>query len=89
MNEWQYIVISAIVAAIAYLFVSGQKQGNAVASIEGKINQLFNNQLEMKQSQEDIREEQKALDQKLDLFLKNEIDILKEIARQGFTRNKD
>lgn len=99
MDQWQAIVITAIVGAIAYLFNSDKMKARALASIEVTLKQIVENQSdmrkqisedqhEMKERQEEIKKRQEEIDAKLNLFIKTEVDTLKELARQGFTRNK-
>jgi hypothetical protein len=93
METWEGVVVTTIVAAIAYLFLSDKAKDKTLTSIEGKINQLFEShtemkrdiaedQLEMKKRQEEIRMEQQKIDVKLNLFLKNELDQYKDLTNQ-------
>lgn len=97
MDQWQALVMTAIVGSIAYLFVSYKNQSSKLSSIETMLGQIVQNQTEMrhqisedkqemKEAQDAIRLQQQAIDNKLNTFLKSEIDTLKELA--SFTRNK-
>ena len=81
MVRWEEIAIGIITAVIVWLFVRQERQGNSMASIETKLNNILDNQKQM-------NDKQKQLDDKLNTFLKNEVDALKELTRQGFARNK-
>lgn len=92
MDQWQEIVVGAIIAAIAYLFISDKNKAKALASIEVSLQQIITSQIEMKQqiaedkqdmkqTQEAIKLQQKNIDDKLNLFLKSEIDTLKELVQ--------
>jgi soluble cytochrome b562 len=100
MDQWQALVATAIVGALAYLFNSDKNKARSMASIETSLKQLLENQVEMKhqisedkqemkETQEAIKLQQKNIDDKLNLFLKSEIDTLKELVRQDKkTRNQ-
>jgi hypothetical protein len=74
METWQIVFISLYGGVLAYLAMSQVQQGKQLSSISTMMDTINKNQ--------------ERLDKKLDLFLKNEIDTLKELARQGFSRNK-
>lgn len=68
MDIWEGVALSIIIAVMGWLFIRQEKQGNAMTSIEIKLNYII--------------ESQKALDQKLNLFLADEMNALKAIIRQ-------
>jgi transcription termination factor NusB len=97
MDQWQALVMTCIVGAIAYLFLAYSKQSSKLGSIETMLGQIVQNQAEMreqiaedkhemKEAQDAIKLQQQAIDHKLNTFLKSEIDTLKDLA--SFVRNK-
>lgn len=74
MEPWQVVFITLYGGVLAYLALSQVQQGKQLSSMATMV--------------EAINKKQERMDQKLDLFLKNEIDTLKELVRQGFSTNK-
>lgn len=74
MEPWQVVFITLYGGVLAYLALSQVQQGKQLSSMATMV--------------ESINKKQERMDQKLDLFLKNEIDTLKELVRQGFSTNK-
>lgn len=74
MEPWQVVFITLYGGVLAYLALSQVQQGKQLSGMATMV--------------ESINKKQERMDQKLDLFLKNEIDTLKELVRQGFSTNK-
>jgi hypothetical protein len=67
MEPWQIVFISLYGGVLAYLAISQIQQGKILASINTMIDQILRTQ--------------ERQEKKLDLFLKSEIDTLKELVR--------
>ena len=74
MEPWQIVFITLYGGLLAYLALSQVQQGKQLASIGTMVQEL--------------REDMKRQDSKLDLFLKTEVDTLKDLMRR-FSRNSD
>lgn len=73
MEPWQVVFISLYGGILAYLALSQVQQGKQLSSMAAMMDAISKNQ--------------EKLDTKLNLFLKNEMDQLKELVKLGF-RNK-
>lgn len=74
MEAWEEIAWGAMILIIAWLFIRQEKQGNTITSMIVKLDNII--------------EAQKEFDAKLNLFLKSEVDTLKELVRQGKGRSQ-
>lgn len=75
MEVWQIVFISLYGGVLAYLALSQIQQGKILSAMSTMVGQIQKNQ--------------EAVEKKLDLFLKSEIDTLKEIARQGHRKPRN
>lgn len=74
MEPWQVGFIMLYGGLLAYLMLQHVQHSRTIASMSTMI--------------ETIIEKQNKMDDKLDRFIKQEIDILKELTRQNFETNK-
>lgn len=74
MEPWQITFISIYGAVLAYLALSQIQQGKMISSMSTML--------------EEIKRNQDKVDEKLNVFLKSEIDTLKELVRQGKGRSQ-
>jgi low affinity Fe/Cu permease len=93
MEPWEGLVISGIVAAIGYLFVSKVAQGKSITSIEVKLDYIIATQNEMRdhmiKDKEENASRQKEINDKLNLFIKTEIDELKNLSNELIRQRKN
>lgn len=67
MEPWQIVFISLYGGVLAYLAISQIQQGKTLSAMNTMIDQIMKTQ--------------ERQEKKLDLFLKSEIDTLKELVR--------
>lgn len=67
MEPWQIVFISLYGGVLAYLAISQIQQGKTLSAMNTMIDQILKTQ--------------ERQEKKLDLFLKSEIDTLKELVR--------
>lgn len=78
MEPWQVAFITLYGGLLAWLLYSQHTQGKQIVTITTTMNMFIQS---IDTDIKEIRQKQLELDNKLNLFLKNELDTLKDLAR--------
>ena len=71
METWQIVFITVYGSVLAWLSLTTIQHGKKLAVLQN-----------IYQTIDDIKESQDKMNERLDLFLKNEIDLLKDLAKR-------